>query len=81
MILTCLQHWNYKPEYWPNVSISLYYPYVLQLKESPFNKTKAPFPNAVYFVPVNNAEEQCFSTAGPRPGTGPCQQLYRALVL
>jgi hypothetical protein len=21
--------------------------------------------------------EQCFSTAGPRPGTGPCLQLYR----
>jgi len=22
--------------------------------------------------------EQCFSTAGPRPGTGPWHQLYRA---
>ena len=24
------------------------------------------------------ALEQCFSTVGPRPGTGPCHQLYRA---
>jgi len=25
-----------------------------------------------------HALEQCFSTAGPRPGTGPWHQLYRA---
>ena len=36
------------------------------------------------FVSVNYAcinpdvIEQCFSTAGPRPGTGPWHQLYRA---
>jgi hypothetical protein len=27
------------------------------------------------------ALEQCFSTAGPRPSTGPGRQFYRALVL
>jgi len=27
---------------------------------------------------VKNRVEQCFSTAGPRPGTGPWHQLYRA---
>ena len=25
-----------------------------------------------------NVVEQCFSTAGPRPGTGPWHQIYRA---
>ena len=33
------------------------------------------------FFPLNTAAcriEQCFSTAGPRPGTGPWHQLYRA---
>jgi len=25
-----------------------------------------------------NTLEQCFSSAGPRPGTGPWHQLYRA---
>jgi hypothetical protein len=27
------------------------------------------------------ALDQSFSTAGPRPGTGPWHQLYRALIL
>jgi len=27
---------------------------------------------------VSKHVEQCFSTAGTRPGTGPCHQLYRA---
>jgi len=29
-------------------------------------------PQSVYWL------DQCFSTAGPRPGTGPWHQLYRA---
>jgi hypothetical protein len=29
-------------------------------------------------VTVLKYVDQCFSTAGPRPGTGPWQQLYRA---
>ena len=28
--------------------------------------------------PYSDELEQCFSTAGSRPGTGPWQQLYRA---
>jgi hypothetical protein len=27
---------------------------------------------------ISGTLEQCFSTAGPRPGTGPWHQLYRA---
>jgi len=27
---------------------------------------------------IKHSLEQCFSTAGPRPGTGPWHQLYRA---
>jgi len=29
-------------------------------------------------LPQTHAVDQCFSTAGPRPGTGPWHQLYRA---
>ena len=29
-------------------------------------------------IHASRALEQCFSTAGPRPGTGPWHQLYRA---
>ena len=29
---------------------------------------------------INNSLDQCFSTAGPRPGTGPWHQLYRAAI-
>ena len=28
---------------------------------------------------LTNLIDQCFSTAGPRPGTGPWPQLYRAV--
>jgi len=30
-------------------------------------------------LPVQYSLNQCFSTAGPRPGTGPWHQLYRAV--
>ena len=29
-------------------------------------------------VHIRTTVDQCFSTAGPRPGTGPWHQLYRA---
>jgi hypothetical protein len=41
--------------------------------------TQSP-PLLVGHVEIGNVSlvEQCFSTAGPRPGTGPWDQLYRA---
>jgi len=33
---------------------------------------------ALYFKRMSTLD-QCFSTAGPRPGTGPWHQLYRAI--
>jgi len=39
-------------------------------------------PERTYFVSTDDTFQkhldQCFSTAGPRPGTGPWHQLYRA---
>jgi len=32
----------------------------------------------VYFDAARPHMAQCFSTAGPRPGTGPWHELYRA---
>jgi len=34
--------------------------------------------NIMQHTGVNYCVCQCFSTAGPRPGTGPCHQLYQA---
>ena len=44
-------------------------------------KTKAMFlqnQNSEGCVRSSDGVDQCFSTAGPRPGTGPWHQLYRA---
>ena len=39
---------------------------------------KLPAAEAGHGVTAVNGINQCFSTAGPRPGTGPWNQLYRA---